>query len=102
MPANAADFAADETKIATDASKKMNAEAQRTFAEAAKRIEKAVQDGLEQLRAQSRAYADTAGQQLDEAGRYVSDRVKERPLASTGAALGVGVLIGLLLSTGRR
>ncbi len=65
-------------------------------------MEKAVQEGVEQIRAQSRAYADTAGQQLDEAQRYMTDRVREKPLAATGAALGVGVLIGLLLASGRR
>ena len=102
MPANAAKYTDEVTAATAEASKKLSAEAQKTFADAAKRIEKAVQDGLEQLRAQSRAYADTAGEQIDEAQRYVSERVRERPLAATGAALGVGVLIGLLLSAGRR
>jgi ElaB/YqjD/DUF883 family membrane-anchored ribosome-binding protein len=106
MPANAVDYAADETKSAagsaSDAATRLTAEAQRTFIEARGRIEQAVQEGMEQLRAQSRVYADTAGQQIDEAQRYVTERVKERPLAATGAALGVGVLIGLLLSAGRR
>lgn len=106
MPANSVDYAADETKSAvsatTDKATKLSAEAQKSFADAAKRIEAAVQEGIEQLRAQSRAYADTAGQQLDQAQSYVTERVKERPLAATGAALGVGVLIGLLLSSTRR
>lgn len=102
MPANAADFAADEVKTASDTATRVSAEAQRTFADARARIEQAVQDGLEQLRAQSRAYADTAGQQLDQAQQYVTERVRERPLAATGAALGVGVLIGLLLAAGRK
>lgn len=75
---------------------------ERSFNEAAKKFEKTVQDSLETLRAQSRAYADTAGQQLDEAQRYVVERVKERPLASTGVAVGVGVILGLLLAGGRR
>jgi len=99
------DYVADETKsaarAATDAAAKLTAEAQRSFAEAAKKFEGVVQEGMEQLRAQSRAYADTAGQHLDEASRYVVERVKERPLAATGAAIGVGVLIGLLLAAGR-
>lgn len=105
MPANAADLA-DEAKTAvgnaTETGARMSAEAQRTFADARARIEQVVQDGLEQLRAQSRAYADTAGEQLEQAQQYVTERVRERPLAATGAALGVGVLIGLLLSSGRR
>lgn len=77
-------------------------EVQRSFNDAAKRFEQAVQDGVEQLRAQSRAYADTATQQLDEAQRYVVEHVRERPLAATGVAVGVGLLIGLLLAGGRR
>jgi ElaB/YqjD/DUF883 family membrane-anchored ribosome-binding protein len=31
-----------------------------------------------------------------------SEQIRARPLAATGLALGVGVLIGLLLSSGRR
>jgi ElaB/YqjD/DUF883 family membrane-anchored ribosome-binding protein len=105
MP-NAVDYAADETKSAagqaSDAASKLTAEAQRTFNDARQRIEQAVQDGLKQLQTQSRAYADTAGESFEQASQYVTERVKERPLAATGAALGIGVLIGLLLSSGRR
>lgn len=102
MPANAADFADETAKTVSETGGRLTAEAQRSFADARARIEQAVQDGLEQLRAQSRAYADTASQQLEQAQQYVTERVRERPLAATGAALGVGVLIGLLLSSGRR
>lgn len=102
MPANSVDRAADETKSAVNAAAetatKLSAEAQRSFAEAAKKFERVVNEGIEQLRAQSRTYADNAGQQIDEASQYMSERVRERPLAATGAALGIGVLIGLLLS----
>jgi ElaB/YqjD/DUF883 family membrane-anchored ribosome-binding protein len=101
MPANATDFA-DDAKNGAETAKGMTAEAQRTFADARARLEQAVQDGLEQLRAQSRAYADTAGEQLEQAQQYVTERVRERPLAAIGAALGVGVLVGLLLSAGRK
>lgn len=102
MPANSVDHAADETKAAvssaSDSATKISAEAQRSFADAARRIERAVTEGIEQLRAQTRAYSDTAGEQIDQASQYMTERVRERPLAATGAALGVGVLIGLLLS----
>jgi ElaB/YqjD/DUF883 family membrane-anchored ribosome-binding protein len=101
MPANAAEFA-DEAKNGVDKGARMTAEAQRSFADARARIEQAVQDGLEQLRTQSRAYAETAGEQFEQAQQYMVERVRERPLAATGAALGVGVLIGLLLSAGRK
>ena len=102
MPANAVDFADDAKTNAAETGGRMSAEAQRTFADARKRIEQVVADGIEQLKAQSRTYADNAGQQLDQAQQYVTERVRERPLAATGAALGIGVLIGLLLSSGRR
>jgi ElaB/YqjD/DUF883 family membrane-anchored ribosome-binding protein len=99
MPAKAVDTSVEET---TQAANKLIADAQRTFGETARRLEKTLQESLEQLRAQSRVYADAAGEHLDEGARYVSEKVRERPLAAAGAALGVGVLIGLLLSSGRR
>jgi ElaB/YqjD/DUF883 family membrane-anchored ribosome-binding protein len=101
MPPKAAQLA-PETPAAGDAAAKLSAEAQKVVADAAKRIELAVQEGLKQLQAQSRVYADVAGEHLDEATEYVSARVRERPLAALGAALGVGVLIGMLLGSGRR
>ncbi|MDI1363453.1 MAG: hypothetical protein PSX79_01045, partial [bacterium] len=58
-----------------------------SLAEAAKRVEKSVAEGLDTLRAQSRTYTDTAGQQLDDAQRYVTERVLERPLTATLAGL---------------
>ena len=103
MPANAADYADDNTTAAAGAdAKQMTAEAQRVFAEAKGKIQQAVQDALEQLRTQSRTYADSAGQHLEHAQQSVTEALPVRPLAATGAALGVGVLIGLLLSSGRR
>ena len=102
MPANSVDYA-DEAKGAVNAADrqgtKLSADAQRSFSDAARRIEKAVSEGVEQLRAQTRAYSDTAGEQIDVAQQYVTERVRERPLAATGAALGIGVLIGLLLAS---
>jgi ElaB/YqjD/DUF883 family membrane-anchored ribosome-binding protein len=86
---------------ANDTAAKIAADAQKVFADASKRIELAVQQGLEQLRAQSRVYADVAGEQLDEAARVASDQIRARPLAAAGAALGVGVLIGMLLASKR-
>jgi ElaB/YqjD/DUF883 family membrane-anchored ribosome-binding protein len=100
MPANAVDY--DETAANGSDSGRLTAEAQRAFTEARGKIQQAVQDGLEQIRTHSRVYADNAGQQIDQAQQYVTERVRERPLAATGAAFGVGLLIGLLLSSGRR
>ncbi len=103
MPTKAAQLKIEDVAdTATATAAKISADAQKTVAEAAKRIEAAVQQGLEQMRAQSRVYADVAGEQLDEASRLASEQIRARPLAATGLALGVGVLIGLLLSAGRR
>jgi ElaB/YqjD/DUF883 family membrane-anchored ribosome-binding protein len=104
MPTKAAPAATtdDAAAAAENAVAKLTAEAQRTIADAAKRIDAAVQEGLVQLRAQSRVYADRAGEGLDEAQQYVTEQVRARPLAAMGAALGVGVLIGMLLGSGRR
>lgn len=85
-----------------DTAAKISADAQKAVTDAAKRIEAVVQQGLEQVRAQSRVYADVAGEQLDEATRVASEQIRARPLAATGAALGLGVLIGMLLASGRR
>lgn len=72
--------------------------AKASVSEAANRAEAAIREGLETFRAQSRTYADTASHQLDVAQRYVSERVKERPITATLAGVGVGLLLGLLLA----
>lgn len=74
-------------------------QARERLTDAAHRTEAAVREGMETLRAQSRAYTDTATTQFDEAQRYVVEKVKERPVTATLAGIGVGVLIGLLLSS---
>lgn len=99
MPPKAAPLTTDDA--ANDAAVRISADTQKAIAEAAKRIESVVQQGLEQLRAQSRVYADVAGEQLDEATRVASEQIRNRPLAATGAALGLGVLIGMLLASRR-
>ena len=73
-------------------------EADTVIQDAVRRIEAAVQEGLAQLRSQSKVAADVAGKQIEAAAEKVSDEVRARPLAATGVALGVGVLIGVLLS----
>ncbi|MCA3710242.1 MAG: hypothetical protein IM658_05995 [Phenylobacterium sp.] len=76
-------------------------QAERKLADAAHRIEKAIAEGVDQIRAHGKAYAAEAVDQIEDAQRYVVGQVRERPLAATGLALGVGVLIGLILSSGR-
>ena len=53
-------------------------------------------------RTRGREYYDDAAERLDEAQRYVVERVQERPLQSTAVALGVGVILGMLLAGRRR
>jgi ElaB/YqjD/DUF883 family membrane-anchored ribosome-binding protein len=96
MPASTATNEAAESvdKALKDAEKHLN--------ELTERAQKTIQEGIETLRAQTKVYASQAGDQLDVAQKYVTERVQERPLTATFAALGVGVLIGLLLAGGRR
>ena len=63
---------------------------------------KAFDDGVEQLRGQARDAADQAGDQFDTAKLYMVERVQERPMTATLAALGAGFVLGLLFAGGRR
>jgi ElaB/YqjD/DUF883 family membrane-anchored ribosome-binding protein len=102
MPAKAGQpTTVDVADAANDTAARISADAQKAIADAAKRIEAVVQQGLEQLRAQSRVYADVAGEQFDEAARVASEQIRARPLAAVGGALGIGVLIGMLLASRR-
>ena len=74
------------------------AAAQQTISDAAKSAERALREGAETLRTQTKGYRDNAGQQLDDAQRYVLERVRERPVTAALAGLGAGLLLGLLLS----
>ena len=83
MPAKASPVTTEDAATAADTAAKIAADAQKAIADAAKRIEATVQQGMEQLRAQSRVYADVAGEQLDEAARVASEQIRARPLAAT-------------------
>lgn len=98
--------ALDEANSSADHARKSAANARAYFDssinELATRAERAVQEGLASLRSRSGDYADIAGDRIDTAQRYVTERVQERPMTATLAALGLGVLVGFLLSGGRR
>ena len=106
MATDTLEHIANEAKSATNAAAMLGekafnealASAERTITEAAKTAERVLKEGVETLRAQTKTYSETAGQQVDDAQKYVLERVKERPLTATLAGLGVGVLLGLLLS----
>lgn len=74
----------------------------------ASRVAQDTLDTLDELRTRAKPYMDRAKPYMDEASdrlaeaeRYLVDRVQKQPLTTTFAALGVGVLIGLILAGGR-
>ncbi len=66
----------------------------------------AAREGLERIEGAARdqltAAADAAEASLETARDFVERQARERPLTTVGVALGVGVVIGLLLTSGRR
>lgn len=76
--------------------------AEAALADLINRVEAVFREGLKALGAQSKPLIDNAEDQLEAAQKAVSDQVRNRPLTATAVALGVGVVIGLLLGTGRR
>ena len=74
--------------------------------EFARKAQDMFDDRFGQLRDQgreyAREYASAAGDALEDARAFTVDRVQERPITATLAALGVGFLMGLLISGSRR
>jgi ElaB/YqjD/DUF883 family membrane-anchored ribosome-binding protein len=105
MPTDLSEEAGDEAPAVTEAAeqgqkalKEAIAAAERTVTEAAKALERAAREAIEMLRSQTKSYTGNAGQHVDEAQRYITEKVKERPMTAAFAGLGVGLLLGLLLS----
>ncbi len=89
----------DEARKATaDAA----AETSRAINDLARRAGSAVQERFDDLGVNPREYTDYASQKVDSAQQYLTDRINERPVPAALAALGVGVVLGLLLSGSRR
>jgi len=65
------------------------------------RASRVAHDTLQSLRTHATPYMDDAGERLQTAQRYVVERVQKQPLTTTLAALGVGLLIGLIIGGGR-
>lgn len=70
--------------------------------QAADRARDLLGDRADEWRGRAEEIADLAGENLENARVYVVERVQERPLTATLAALGVGFLLGALLSGSRR
>lgn len=66
------------------------------------KAEQAVRERADDLRQKARGYYDDAYDRFDTAQRYLVERVQEKPVAATLAAVGVGVVLGLLIAGGRR
>lgn len=96
---------ADGRRVADDLSRAVD-HARDLFPEFARQARELFDEGVERLRGQIRDGGkdakDAAGEQIESARLYVVDRVQERPLTVTLAALGVGVLVGLLFASGSR
>lgn len=91
--------------LGEDASDKIDKtilDAEQIAENATRRAEQMVQDALEKLRIQGRAYTEEAEKSLEDAQKYFTARVHERPLAAVFAALGLGVAVGLLIGGRRR
>ncbi len=99
MPANSnAQAALDDAVKASAATKAHFDEALDEFKV---RASKVAQETLQSLRTHASPYVDDAGERLTTAERYLVEKVQKQPLTSTLAALGIGVLVGLILAGGR-
>lgn len=72
--------------------------AERLFADAAGTADRLIRDGIETLRTGTGGYPRPAAETFDDAQRYLVERIKERPVTAAFAGLGIGVLLGVLLS----
>ena len=109
MPAKLLDRFTDDARAARDAAEDAADHGQRIFneavsvaektvSEAVKAAERVLKDALHRLGDRTRDYGGVASGGMEDAQRYVVERVRERPVTATLVGLGAGLLIGLLLS----
>ena len=106
---NAIDPVLDRVDRTVDSARDTARNARETYEESrhaapeiARSAQKAFDEGVDQLRRQSKDLTDTAGEQIDTARLYMVERVQERPFTATLAALGAGFVLGLLFAGNRR
>ena len=99
MPANSTvQPALDDAVSATAPSRAKLEDALADFRDRAAQV---AQETIDAIRTQAKPYIGDAGQKLSDAEKYLAERVQKQPLTTTLAALGVGVLVGLILAGGR-
>jgi ElaB/YqjD/DUF883 family membrane-anchored ribosome-binding protein len=64
--------------------------------------EGAVKKGVDASKAKLNDAIDRTAEGVDQAHMYLKEQARERPIALTAAAIGAGVLLGLILANGRR
>lgn len=67
-------------------------------AESLRAAEDAMKKGYEESKAKLNDAIDHSAEGLDQAHMYLKEQARERPIALTAAAIGAGVLLGLLLA----
>ena len=72
--------------------------AQARLADTAKAAGAQLKEHAETLRSQTKSYRETAGKQASDAQRVLVEKIKERPVTAAFAGLGIGLLLGMLLS----
>lgn len=74
------------------------AAAQAKLTEKAKAAQEALRGQADALMERTRSYRENAGQQFSDAQDYLVERIKERPVTAALTGLGVGLILGLLIS----
>jgi ElaB/YqjD/DUF883 family membrane-anchored ribosome-binding protein len=96
---DAASAAGESMEAAQHALKESLAAAEKRISETAKVAERMLRDTFEAMRTRARDYTGPASDSIDEAQRFVVDRVKARPVTAAVAGVGVGLLLGLILAS---
>ena len=66
------------------------------------RLELAVKRALTSVQTQSKTYMNEAEARIETAEHYVAEQVRAKPVTAMATAIAAGVLVGLLLSSGRK
>jgi hypothetical protein len=99
MPAKSSRPSVEDAHKATTAAA---ADTARALNDLARRAGSVVQERFDGLGVDPREYTEMASERLENAQQYLVDRINERPVPAALAALGLGVVIGMLLSGSRR